>query len=462
MAFGGGGFDGTIPNVAGNVGFGPTDQLVPLGRGYATFGSDSGHQAGPLGSQDHYFGLNDEAERNFGGDQIKKTHDAALFIIKARYGQKPKKTYFQGGSTGGREALAAIQRWPADWDGAIALYPAWNDMGALLQGQRIMRAMAAPGAYPNQAKRKALYDAAMAACDALDGIADGIISNQTECNEIFDPRVLRCPEGADSGDTCLSDAQIEALTIYNTPAEFNFPMASGLQSFPGCNVWGADLGMTQADAGGYALQPYVIFLTLGRVQPALPATTSMPYLSPFMDQFMKYAVVRDETGTFDTLSIDPENPGPYADRISELSRQLDTSTDISGFVARGGKLLLAHGLQDVLVSTRATEWYWEFLQDQFGPRHVQKFARFYEVPGAGHAFGAAFTPGWDSLTALENWVERGIAPTKQIVTDTAVHAGRTRPLCPYPTWPKYVGGDPNLASSFICYDEPDHGQCGRP
>jgi feruloyl esterase len=315
--------------------------------------------------------------------------------------------------------------------------------------------MAAPGAYPNQAKRKVLYDAAMAACDDLDGVADGIISNQKECNEIFDPRVVRCKGGKDTGDTCLSDAQIEALHIYNTPAHFHFHMASGLQSFPGCNVWGADLGMTYA-ATGYALQPYVIFLTLGTVQPALPATTSMPYLSPFMDQFMKYAVLRDATGTFDTLSIDPENPGPYAHRISELSKQLDTSTNISAFVHRGGKLLLAHGLQDVLVSTRATEMYWELLQDQFGPKKVDKFARYYEVPGSGHAFGAAFTPGWDSLTALENWVEKGIAPANQIVTDTAVHAGRTRPLCEYPTWPKYIGGDPNLASSFTCSDGRHH------
>ncbi len=453
MAFGGGGFDGSIPNVAGNVGFGPTDQKYPLGRGYATFGSDSGHQAGALGSQDHSFGLNDEAERNFGGDQIKKTRDAAVFIINAGYGQKPKMTYFQGGSTGGREALAAIQRWPDDWDGAIALYPAWNDMGALLQGQRIMRAMAAPGAYPNQAKRKVIYDAAMTVCDELDGIVDGIISNQAECNAIFNPNVVRCVGGGDTGNTCLSDAQIEALNIYNTPANFNFPMASGLQSFPGCNVWGADLGMTQADAGGYALQPFVIFLTLGYVQPALPATQLMPYLSPFMDQFMKYAVVRDPTGTFNTLSIDPENPGIYADRISELSKQLDTSTDISAFVAKGGKLLIAHGLQDVLVSTRASEMYWELLEAQFGPTEVRDFARFYEVPGTGHAFGSAFTPGWDSLTALENWVEKGIAPENQIVTDLAVHAGRTRPLCEYPTWPKYNGsGDPNLASSFTCSD----------
>jgi hypothetical protein len=463
MMFGGGGFDGSIPSVAGNVGFGPTDQLVPLGRGYATFGSDSGHQAGALGSQDCYFGLNDEALLNFTVEAPKKTRDAAVFIIKAHYGHYPRKSYFMGGSTGGREALAAIQRWPHDWDGAIALYPAWNDMGAILQGQRIMRAMAAPGAYPNQAKRKLIYDLAMAHCDALDGIADGIISNQKKCNEIFDPTWVRCPGGVDTGDTCLSDAQIEALHIYNTPAHFHFHMASGLQSFPGCNVWGADLGRTYADSGNYALQPYVIFLTLGYVQPALPANQYMPYLSPFLDQFMKYAVVRDTTGTFDTLSIDPENPGPYAHRISEISKMLDTKTDIWEFVARGGKLLLAHGLQDVLVSTRATEMYWELLQDRFGPWHVDKFARFYEVPGTGHAFGAAFTPGWDSLTALENWVEKGIAPENQIMTDTAVHAGRTRPLCEYPTWPKYKGsGDPNLASSFTCSHERDHDRdCDR-
>ena len=179
---------------------------------------------------------------------------------------------------------------------------------------------------------------------------------------------------------------------------------------------------------------------------------------------MKYAVVRDPTpGTFDTLSIDPEHPGPYAHRISELSKELDTRTDISKFVARGGKLLIAHGLQDVLVSTRASEMYWELLQDQFGPGHVDKFARFYLVPGAGHAFGAAFTPGWDSLTALENWVEKGIAPADQVMTDTAVHAGRTRPLCEYPTWPKYIGsGDPNLASSFTCSHEGGRERHRRP
>lgn len=451
MMFGGGGWDGSIPNVGGNVGIGPSDKPTPLQRGYATFGSDSGHQAGALGSQDHQFGLNDEAERNFGGDALKKTRDASVFLINARYGQNPTKSYFQGGSTGGREALAAIQRWPADWNGAIALYPAWNDIGAVLFGHKANRALAVAGAYPNQAKRKVIYDAAIAACDALDGVADGLIGNQLQCNAIFDPNVVRCAGGADTGDTCLSDAQITALNVMNGGATFNFFLASGLQSYPGYNVWGADLGMTQA-ATGYASQAVVTFLAIGTVQPSWPTPAGTPYITPFLDQFLNYAVMRNPTLSSNPLLVDPENPGVWANRLSDLSTQLDTSTDISAFVARGGKLLLAHGLQDVLVSTRATQWYYQKLQAQFGPAQVDYFARYYEIPGLGHALSAAFTPGWDSVTALENWVENGIAPTNQTVTDRGVLAGRTRPLCPYPTFPKYKGGslDVNLASSFTC------------
>ena len=454
MMFGGGGFDGSIPAVGGNVGIGPSDKPTPLQRGYATFGSDSGHQAGALGSQDHLFGLNDEAERNFGGDAIKKTRDAAVFLINARYGLNPTKSYFQGGSTGGREALAAIQRWPADWNGAIALYPAWNDMGAILFGHKVNRALAAPGAYPNQAKRKVIYDAAMAACDALDGVADGLISNQAACNATFNPTVVRCALGADTGDTCLSDAQIAALNVMNGSAmnggaAFNFFLSSGLQSYPGYNVWGADLGMASASA----LQPTITFLALGTVQPTWPTPVSgTPYITPFLDQFLNFAVMRNPTLSSNALLFDPENPGPWANRLSELSTQLDTSTDISAFVARGGKLLLAHGKQDVLVSTRATEWYYEKLQSQFGPAQVDNFARYYEIPGLGHALSTAFFPGWDSVTTLENWVENGTAPANQTVTDSSGVPGRTRPLCQYPTFPKYKGGslDVNLASSFTC------------
>jgi hypothetical protein len=453
LMFGGGGFNGSIPNIRGNVSNGPTGQPTPVGRGYATFASDSGHQANGFGSQDGSWGINDEAVRNFGGDALKKTRDAALSIVRARYAARPTKSYFAGGSTGGREALAAIQRWPQDWDGAIAWYPAWNDAAALLGGHRMNIALAQPGAYPNTPKRVLIYEAAMEACDALDGVADGLISDQTQCNSTFDPATaslrgtpLRCPGGTEGGDTCLSDAQITALKVMDTPTVFNFPLASGETQYPGYNVWGADLGITSNPS---PLQPTVTFLALGTSQPAMPMPRSAPYISVLVDQWIKYSITRD--AAFDSLTLDPENPGPWAARISELSVQLDTGTDISAFAARGGKLLLAHGLADVLVSSRATADYYQRLQAQMGAAQVESFARYYEVPGLGHAVSTVFNATWDSLTALEQWAERATAPTGQTTVDTVGVPGRSRPLCDYPKWPRYTGaGDVNAASSFVC------------
>src|SRR3954447_14758075 len=113
IMFGGGGYNGTIPNITQNVPFAGSGQRTPLARGYVTFASDSGHQAGPAGSLDGSFGMNDEALRNFAaGDALKKTRDAAMFVIRRGYGIDPGRTYFAGGSTGGREALVVAQRWP--------------------------------------------------------------------------------------------------------------------------------------------------------------------------------------------------------------------------------------------------------------------------------------------------------------------------------------------------------------
>ncbi|CAM2196859.1 Mono(2-hydroxyethyl) terephthalate hydrolase [Paraburkholderia kururiensis] len=454
VMFGGGGFDGTIPDVTGNVPNGPIDKPVPLGRGYATFASDSGHQANALASQDGRFGLNDEAVRNFGGDALKKTHDAVLAIIEARYAHLPRKAYFAGGSTGGREAVTAIQRWPSDWDGAIAWYPAWDDAAALLGGHRMNRALARPDAYLSVGKRKAVYDAAMQACDALDGVVDGLISDQRQCNARFDPSTatlngapLRCAKGADTGDSCLSDAQIEALKTINTSSHFRFRLASGETQYPGYNVWGADLGITSRTS---PVEPIVTFLAFGTSQPANPMPSTAPYISVLTDQWIKYSVTRDPN--FDSLSLDPEQPGVWANRISDLSSQLDASTDISAFKARGGKLLLVHGLVDVLVSTRATEQYYRRLQAQFGVDQVNSFVRFYEIPGMGHAASSTFNATWDSLSALEQWREQGRATVGQVTADTAGVPGRTRPLCDYPKWPRYEGGDVNRAVSFRCVE----------
>jgi hypothetical protein len=454
MMFGGGGYDGTIPAPTGNVPAGPTAQLTPLGRGYATFASDSGHQANALGSEDGSFGVNDEAINNFDGDALKKTRDVAVFLVDARYAVKaPKRAYFAGGSSGGREALAVVQRWPQDWDGSIVLYPAWAAASLDLQFGRITRALAAPGAYLDQPKRKVLLNAVLATCDTLDGVADGLISNVAACNATFNPSTamlngspLRCAGGTDTGDTCLSDAQISALNVYNTPITFSYSLASGETQYPGFNIYGADLGIVNASA----LQPTVTTLAMGTSQPASPMPTTAPYLSVFWDQWIRYFVTRDPS--YNSLTVDPQNPGSLQARISQLTGLQDVNkTDLSAFNAKGGKILMAHGMSDALVSTRSTEQYYQRLQSTMGASTVANFVRFYEIPGYGHAVSSVFNASWDSLTTLENWVEKGVAPPAQTVADTAGVPGRTRPLCEYPTFPRYSGsGDVNTASSFTC------------
>ena len=197
---------------------------------------------------------------------------------------------------------------------------------------------------------------------------------------MFDPATasvngnpLRCPDGVDSGDTCLSDAQITALKIVNTDTQFHFALASGEDHYPGYNLWGADLGITTNPS---PIEPTVTFLALGTSQPTLPMPRTAPYISVYNDSFIQYAVTRSVG--YDTLSFDPENPGPWAGRLSELSTQDDVKVDLSGFHGKGGKLLIAHGASDVLVSTRATEQYYQRLQAPVGGgrgRHVRPLLR---------------------------------------------------------------------------------------
>ncbi|MDB5870088.1 MAG: putative tannase and feruloyl esterase [Polaromonas sp.] len=298
----------------------------------------------------------------------------------------------------------------------------------------------------------------MAACDSLDGVSDGLISHVSACNASFNPATatlngapLRCASGVDTGDSCLSDAQIAAFNVTNTPLVLNYTLASGETSYPGFNAWGTDFGNPVSSAT-------VLTLAWGTDQPANPMppvvptapSTSPPYMSTFWDQWVKYFVTRD--ATFNSLSLDPQNPGAWQARIVELTGIQDVNkSDLSAFQARGGKLLMAHGAHDALVSPRATEQYWGRIRSTMGAAKVDSFARYYEIPGYGHSISSVFNAAWDSVTTLENWVEKGIVPPGQVVADTAGVPNRTRPLCDYPSWPKYKGaGDINLAQNFSC------------
>ncbi|MDX3660512.1 tannase/feruloyl esterase family alpha/beta hydrolase [Streptomyces sp. ID05-26A] len=437
LMFGGGGYNGTIPALSGNVPFAAADALAPLARRYAVFASDSGHQqgAGTVPSLDGSFGVNDEALRNFAaGDALKKTHDASLFLIRRAYGLGPAETFFAGGSTGGREALIVAQRWPRAFDGVISGFPAWNNLAEGLYLGHLTQVLSRPGAFPGPEKQKLLYDTVISACDGLDGVRDGVVSNLRGCH--FDPRVLRCPDGADTGPTCLSDAQIGAVTAMSTPFRWPYRVASGETEYPGFPfLSGADMRTP--------------FLGFGTTAPAHPMPVTSGYGMQYWDQWVRYFLTRDPG--FNSLDLDPRRPGKWLDRISHLSTIQDrNNVDLGPFARSGGKLLLLHGAADELVSHRSTNDYYERVRDLLGARTTESFLRYYLVPGANHAnFGTpSFAAGWDSLTALERWVRSGRSPHNPVVAD--VTHDRTRPLCEYPGWPRYRAGDPDSALSFTC------------
>jgi hypothetical protein len=403
-----------------------------------TFGSDGGHSvANPFDAdgQAEAF-MNDEVLANYGGDQLKKTHDLAVAMIRLRYGKAPRRTYFVGGSEGGNEALAVAQRWGQDYDGAIAYYPAAGGVPMVVGLGRDARALAAPGAYPNPAKQALLHRAVVAACDAGDGAVDGIVSNPAAC--AFDVATLRCPTGGDEGDGCFSDAQIAALKVMNTDVRLSYPLASGETGIAGYRVFqGVDL---TAHISG-----------LGASAPASgPLSPTEPIHYMFFNVFVRGFVMRDANA--DALAFDPEHPGVWAARLSQISAIVGSSRpDLSGFSRHGGKLILVHGNDDALIPVGWSEAYYHSVVQTMGAGAVDGFMRFYTVPGYGHGLGV-FTVDWDSLTALDHWVETGAAPDRPVATDVnpATH-GRTRPLCRYPAWPRYNGsGNINAAGNYRC------------
>lgn len=416
VQFGGGGFNGTVVSGLGNVPHAPSTAATPLARNYATFGGDSGHQAVGLPRGD--FGLNAQALANYGGESVKRTRDAAVFLMNAYYKSAPMRTYYVGGSKGGHEGLVAAQRYGSDYDGVIAYYPANQNQAMVLSWDRMFQAANnTPGAALNAAKQALLKSSVLATCDALDGVADGVVSNLSGCSAKFAVNSLRCPGGVDTGDTCLSDLQTGTLLTAATPMEFAFPLANGVTSIGPYPVFnGGDLVGTMG-AYGY-----------------------------FDGDVIKYFIQQDAnapTAFFDYRA--------WQARVQAISTLYDsTDPNLDTFKAKGSKLLLLQGTTDMLVTHTTTEAYFNRLSSRYGS-DLKGFVRFYVQPGFAHGNGD-FNMTWDSLTALETWVEGGTAPTGPVSVDAnAATAGRARPLCEYPTWPKYNGsGDVNSASSFTC------------
>ena len=439
IQFGGGGLNGSLVTGLGRYTLQPPTEDTPLKRGYVTLGSDSGHKS--AGGFDGTFYLNEEALENYGHKQIKKTHDVMMQLVQARYGSAPQFNFFIGGSQGGHEGFDAAQRYPDDYNGVIAGYPAHNVVMLHLSALNFTKALMANDgkSWLNPTEVQKLVSVVYERCDALDGAADGIISNVAACEaknapmKILDAdNPLRCKDGADTGDDCLSDAQLQALITIDTPYLTGFPV------FPDDTATAAFPKWTPFAGSTFMTGTQQLLGAEGPMQ-ALQAAPAMATAG--------LAIARDPMMNVFT-DFDANN---YVERIKELGEKMSAnSINLDRFQQNGGKLIFYHGMHDDFIPPYSSIYYYNRLKTRYAPEALGDFVKFYTIPGMGHGNGI-FTARMPLLETLEAWIEQGIAPGTLVATDAnEATLGRSRPVCHYPDWPRYDSGDVNAATSFSC------------
>jgi feruloyl esterase len=445
VQYGGGGSNGVLITGLTPLRDARRDTPVPVARGFATWGTDSGHDSKKL-PHPRAFALNDESLVNMAYAAYKKTHDVGIRIARAFYDRAPAKVYFYGGSEGGREALMMAQRFPTDFDGVVSVVPVANYAGSNLMRAKLTQ-LQWEGGWINPTKVKLIQDAVDAACDKLDGIEDGVVSAYEKCLSTFDVSTLRCLNGSDDGDTCLSDKQIEADRLVHRPYQYPFAMKNGVTAFPGW-TYGSEV-----QPGG------MIDTTTGKEMPQFPITNEKTQSVAWVnaDGFVRYFFARDPN--FDPLQFSPEK---FAGRIKEISEMFDTTDpDLSAFQAHGGKLILKGNGADYQRSVLQEIDYYKSVVGKMGQDRVDQFIRLYVTPGVNHPGNGVMKDGKavpakvDLLGALDTWVDLGRSPDSLVQVSQQEQAPfktiASRPMCRYPLSPHYDGhGDASLAASFTC------------
>jgi feruloyl esterase len=445
VQYGGGGFNGVLITGLDPLRDDPLDAPLPLTRGYATLGTDSGHQASAYPPTEvAAFSLNDEALDNFAYAAYKKVHDVGQAVMRDFYGQPAARSYFFGGSEGGREGLTMAQRFPDDYDGIVSVVPVINWVGL----QHAMLPSLQPQLNGSISSQQAalLARAVTDACDDLDGLADGVVNNYLACPANFHPETLRCPGGTDSGDTCLSEAQIRSVEALHAPYQFPFSLANGVDEYPQ-RLYGGE-----STPGG--LQQWYV----GDKPPSVPVTADAPRLWLFGENAIRYFIARDPT--FDVRTYDPRN---FVERLQQVSALMDsTNPDLSAFYARGGKLIVRENAGDYAQSPLAGIRYYSSVVARLGQPTVDEFMRLYVSPASNHSGQMRSTtdqldvPTWvDLLDPLDRWVTSGQAPDDALIQTRSAAAPPfevlgERPMCRYPDYPQYLGGDRFQATSYQC------------
>ncbi len=411
---GGGGLNGSVQPPVGATAAGDTSALM---RGFAVVSSDSGHEGMVF---DASFFADQQAALDFLYQSIGKVIAVARPLVAAHYAHAVSHSYFVGCSTGGREAMIAAQRYPAEFDGIVAGAPAMRTNYSNLATRWVTTSLNA--AAPKDAQghsltaqalsasdRKLVVEGLLKACDGLDGVRDGMIFDVSHCG--FDPSVLECK--GKKTDACLSQIQVQAIK-----RAFSGPRtAAGLQVYPGFPY----------DTGIAFSGPGIPGLLGGGMSPVGPSPT----------------------GT--TMDVDAQ--AAQAHDAREMAGDTDAWTNLSAFNSHGGKLIFYHGMSDPWFSALDTVRYYKQLQADNGPGPVTDWSRLFLVPGMGHCGGGEATlDHFDLLTAIVDWVEQDHAPTQVIATGKSF-PGRSRPLCPYPQHAAYDGtGDSESAVNFNCRD----------
>ena len=388
-----------------------------LAGGYATANTDTGHvgntAAFAVGHPEKVIDL-----------AYRAVHDMtvqAKAIVNAYYGSAPTLSLWNGCSFGGRQGITEALRYPADFDAVIAGAPAVNWMNLHVGRTALnVRANEAPDAIIPAAKYPLIHDAALAACDALDGVRDGVIDDPMSCR--FDPSVLECRAGQDAA-SCLTAPQVASAKSLYAPVR---NPVTGKVLIPGLEP-GSELS----------------FGTLGGVRPVSTALDGE-----------RYIIHQDANWDFHafTLARDLE----VARRVDPDDALASASTNLEAFFARGGKLLMYHGFQDPQIPPENTIAYYDEVVSGSGKGLEGRQIALYMIPGMNHCAGGPGTDVFDKVAAMESWVSTGKAPASIAAAhyDADGDVVRTRPLCRYPKVARWNGtGSSDDAANFSCVRE---------
>ena len=436
---------------------------TPLARGFAVLSSDSGHTGTdpankPLGlAAGAAFGLDPQARRDYGYAADMTLSPVAKAIIAAHYGKKPDYSYMAGCSNGGRHTMVAAERMPENYDGFLVGNPGFNLPRSAIQHAWDVQAFSKVD--PDIRKSftrddgKLISKKIIEACDALDGLQDGLTANLKACQKAFNFDGLACAAGSTEG--CLPQSKIAALK-----ASFAGPKNSKGEAL--YSDWPVDGGDGMGNWRSWKIESqvapwnnYPIIATMGAASLAYIFSTPPVQVEgsndKLIDALLKYDFDRDAPKIF-------ARDDKFAE--SAMDFMAPPSVDdpkMNGLQKLSRKMIIYHGQADPVFSVNDTIRWYEALGKNTGGK-ADAVVRLFTVPGETHCGGGIALEKFDALSALMDWVEKGKAPDQIIATANPANKeipaswdpSRSRPLCPWPTYAKYVGGNAEVAASFEC------------